>query len=221
MMNYIQDHIQPSLEVKLKENLLDYKNVLEKRTSYIHYINLYQKNLNLNRYPDLLDEIRQIEPIRTHLDISSNSLLYYGFIIAQPGNRNQKFHLDYKGKTITYFIPMVDMTIENGTEYLYFYNEELYKRQFSFFLHISSLFTERSDIIEALESIHLTLHKDYEFRYAQASAYSVIELQNYVFHRGRVNETNQDRILFQITIEYEPVDFIINNEFIAIAEQDE
>jgi hypothetical protein len=38
---------------------------------------------------------------------------------------NQHFHIDYNGKTDTYFIPLFDLNATNGTEYVKFNNIKL------------------------------------------------------------------------------------------------
>jgi hypothetical protein len=149
------------------------------------------------------------------------NILYYGFIISQPNNKNQYFHIDYKGKTITYFIPLVNLSNKNGTEYLYFYDSSYYMKYFHIFIDITKRYIDRNDVISYLEKYNLFNMKDYEFRFANAQAFSVLLLPYYVFHRGEINETNENRIMFQITLEIEPIEFIKNEEFISIAEDDD
>jgi hypothetical protein len=215
----VQNKISENFINELKSIVLEFNDFMEIKNNNINYINLYQKNLNLKKHDYLLDYIKEIDMIKESLETCS--ILYYGFIISQPRNKNQYFHIDYKGKTITYFIPLVCITDKNGTEYLYFYDSSNYKKYFNVFLEITKKFITRDEIIFYLEKYDLIHKKDYEFRFANCDAYSVIMLPHDVFHRGKTNETNEYRIMFQITLELESIDFIQNEQFVPIAEDDD
>lgn len=215
----VQTSINEQFISELKKIVLEYNNFLELKNNNINYINLYQKNLQLKKHDYLLDYIKEIEPINESLKY--NSILYYGFIIAQPNNKNQYFHIDYKGKTVTYFIPLVCITNMNGTEYLYFYDTANYDKYFDVFIQITKKYITQNEVISYLETIGLFHKKDYEFRFANCDAFSVIKLPRNVFHRGKTNETNEYRIMFQITLELEEIEFIQNEQFITIAEDDD
>ena len=134
-MNVIETRVNEILIDELKKIVLEYNNFLEIKNNNINYINLYQKNLQLNKHNYLLEMIQTIEPIKKSLE--NNTILYYGFIISQPNNKNQYFHIDYMGKTITYFIPLVDLNDKNGTEYLFFYDNNNYNKYFNLFIKIT------------------------------------------------------------------------------------
>lgn len=215
----VQNKINENFINELKSIVLEFNDFMEIKNNNINYINLYQKNLNLKKHDYLLNYIKEIDTIKKSLETCS--ILYYGFIISQPRNKNQYFHIDYKGKTITYFIPLVHITNLNGTEYLYFYDSSNYKKYFNVFLEITKKFITREEIISYLEKYNLLHMKDYEFRFANCDAYSVIMLPQDVFHRGKTNETDEYRVMFQITLELESIDFIQNEQFISIAEDDD
>lgn len=215
----VQKRINEKFINELLKIVIEYNNFLEIKNNNINYINLYQKNLNLTKHNYLLDYIKEIEHINKSLETCS--ILYYGFIIAQPNNKNQYFHIDYMGKTITYFIPLVHITDMNGTEYLYFYDSSNYAKYFNLFLEITKKFITQAEIIAYLIKYDLQYMKDYEFRFANCDAFSVIFLPRDVFHRGKTNETSEYRIMFQITLELEPICFIQNEVFIPIAEDDD
>jgi hypothetical protein len=218
-MDIFYEKINPKFIKEINNLLSLHDDFFNTRNSNINYINLYQKNLNIARYDYILEYLRNIEIIGK--DITRYNILYYGFLVSQPNNKNQYFHLDYKGKSITYFIPTVDLTDKNGTEYLYFYDTSNYDKYFNLFLDITKQYIEKEKLIDFLETVGLIYMKDYEFRIANCSAYSIVRLPHNVFHRGKTNESGKNRIMFQITLELENIDFIKNEEIIPIAEEDE
>ena len=218
-MELTKYQIDQSFINELNKIVTNYDNYLRKKNLSINYINLYQKNLKLQKYDYLIDLINKIDPIRK--DLENTNILYYGFIISQPSNETQHFHLDYRGQTLTYFIPLCDLTDKNGTEFLYFYDESNYTKYFDLFNDITHKYIEKNDLIEFLNTINLKYKVDYEFRIANCEKNTLIKMPNYVFHRGKTNESDKVRIMFQITLELKPVDFIQNMEFIEIAEEDE
>jgi hypothetical protein len=218
-LEIVQPQISDDFMSELKKIALEYKEYFERKNNHINYVNLYQKNLGLHKYDYLLKYLKEIDPINA--DITKHNILYYGFIVSQPNNKNQYFHIDYKGKTVTYFIPLVNLSNKNGTEYLYFYDSSNYKKYFNIFIDITKVYITRDDVISYLEKHNLFNMKDYEFRFANTNAFSVIRLPHDVFHRGKINETSENRIMFQITIEMEPINFIQNEEFVYVAEDDD
>ena len=218
-LEIVLDKISDEFMLELKKIVLEYNDFFQKKNNHINYVNLYQKNLTLNKYDYLLNYLKEIEPINN--DIMKHNILYYGFIVSQPNNKNQYFHIDYKGKTVTYFIPLVNLSNKNGTEYLYFYDSSNYIKYFKLFIDITKVYINRDDVISHLEKYNLYNMKDYEFKFANTCAFSVIRLPHDVFHRGKINETNENRVMFQITFEMEPITFLQNEEFVHIAEDDD
>jgi hypothetical protein len=218
-MTVIQERISDDFIRELHTIIEKFNHFVELKNANISYLNLYQKNLDIREYDYLLNYIKKIDMINEAL--KKYKILYYGFIIAKSNNKNQYFHLDYTGKTITYFIPLVNLTDMNGTEYLCFYNIENYKTYFKLFLGISRKYITRQEVIDYLITQNIHLNIDYEFRILNCKAYSVILLQHHVFHRGKTNETPHDRIMFQLTLELENVPFIKNEQFITVAENDD
>ncbi len=218
-MELFEEKLDTSFVNELRKIIRNYDTYLEKKNIFINYINLYQKNLNLCKYDYLLNYINNIEPIKK--DLEKTNILYYGFIISQPGNASQYFHIDYRGNTLTYFIPLCELTDKNGTEYLYFFDKSNYFKYFDLFNEITHKYIEKEQLIEFLKSVNLVFGKDFEFRIANSSANQLIKMPHYVFHRGKTNESKERRIMFQLTLEIKPVDFIQNMEFIEIAEEDE
>ena len=218
-MELLEEKLDPIFIEELHKIVTKYEDYLRKKNLSINYINLYQKNLNINSYDYLLDFIKKIEHIKK--DLEKTNILYYGFIISQVGNSPQHFHIDYRGNTLTYFIPLCELTDKNGTEYLYFFEKSNYLKYFDLFNEITHKYIEKEQLIEFLKSVNLVYQKDFEFRIANSPADKLIKMPHYVFHRGKTNESNERRIMFQLTLEIKPVDFIQNMEFIEIAEEDE
>jgi hypothetical protein len=218
-MNLLEDNIEDSFISELNFIAKKYDYYFSKKNNHINYINLFQKNLNLQKYDYLLNYLKKIKSIEK--SISKNNILYYGLIVSQPNNDNQYYHIDYRGKSITYFIPLCDINDTNGTEYLYFYDNKNYEKYFNLFLNITHEYKERDDLIKFLETKNLFYKKDYELKIVNCKAYSLIHLPHNVFHRGKTNESGKKRIMFQLTLELEPINFIQNQEFIPIAEEDE
>ena len=81
------------------------------------------------------------------LDSEKYDLFYFGFIQSLPKCDNQLFHIDYFDKTITYFIPMIELTDLNGTEYVEFNNYS------NSLLDISNKYLYKKDIINYLSNI--------------------------------------------------------------------
>ena len=218
-MEVIEVKINDTFINEIQNLLLEYNYFFETKNNNINYINLYQKNLNLRRRDYIIDFLKNINILDDM--ISQYNILYYGFINSQPNNKNQYFHIDYKGKSVTYFIPTVDLTDMNGTEYLYFYDNSNYNKYYELFLDITRKYIDKSELIKFLETVNLFYMKDYEFRIVNCEKYSLLKLPHNVFHRGKINESGKNRIMFQITFETESIDFIKNEEIIPIAEDDE
>ena len=218
-MNLIEEKIEDSFISELNFIVQNYDYYFNKKNNHINYINLYQKNLELQKYNYLINYLKKIKTIESSL--SKYNILYYGLIISQPNNENQYYHLDYRGKSITYFIPLCDITDKNGTEYLYFYDKENYEKYYDLFLEITHKYKEKEELKKFLETKNLFYGKDYELRIVNCKANSIVFLPNNVFHRGKTNESGKRRIMFQLTLELEEIDFIQNLEFIPVAEEDE
>lgn len=220
--------IKTTLHSNLKKNInnLLFENLsLFKENSKINYINIYHKDWllepNKNNYSLLINRLKSESHIIRDTFVNYD-LHYFGFIQSQPNCDNQHFHIDYFGKSTTFFIPLIDLTNKNGTEYLYFYDKINYKKYFDILLNISNNYIEKEDIINYLESNNLSYKKDFEFKIANAKKYSIIEMPYYVFHRGKTNETEENRLMFQITftIKNNNID-IINDKVINDAELDD
>jgi hypothetical protein len=154
----------------------------------------------------------------------NNTLLQINFINAPPDCNDQLFHIDYMGDSISFFIPMVELSDLNGTEYLFFYNKENYLKYFPLMLEMSDKYFTRPEAKEYMESKNFICGVDYEFRCANSDPYALIEMPNYVYHRGQKNKTNHNRIMLNILLsinnEYEyPTDEVITDSEVDEAQR--
>lgn len=200
-MNIIKVPVSKKLSYNINK-MFNYNKQFLNNNNKINYINIYHKmwpeNKN-NIYKYLIEMLKSESPVFCNT-LMSHDVHYFGFIQSLPNCDNQHFHIDYFGKSITFFIPLTDITNMNGTEYLHFNNNLNYKKYFSKMLELSNKYTNKNDIINKLNDINLVYKKDYDFRIVNCEKYSLIEMQNYVFHRGKTNETNETRAMFQITL---------------------
>jgi hypothetical protein len=122
-----------------------------------------------------------------------------GFICSQVNSHNQHFHIDYNGNTETFFIPLIDLDNNNGTEYIEFINKDFNINIFNELLTITDEFINREQIINYFDKLNI-LHSNYQFKFLNGKKGCMVKMPYYVFHRGQSNKGTQDRIMFQIII---------------------
>jgi hypothetical protein len=212
-MNIIKNSISDSLIFDINQIFTDNKHLFNcKKSHKINYINLYHKDWKNNKYDNFIDKLR-LESESIDNSFIDYDLHYFGFIQSYPNCDNQHFHIDYFGQSITYFIPLTELTDLNGTEYLLDIDNKISPK---ILLSISNKYINRYEIINALKNYN------FKFKYANANKYSLIELPSNVLHRGRKNETNKNRIMFQMifTKKGSNID-IMSDHFINDAELDD
>lgn len=188
-MEIIIDKLNNDFQTKLINILNENLHKFNDDNDRINYINLYHKDWEKNSIYELF---------KSNNILNDYTVGQIGIIESKPKCNNQLFHIDYSGKTFTLFIPMIDINDKNGTEYLYFYDQSNYIKYYNLFLDISNKYSNREDIINYLKQYDIIYNVDYCFKIANANKFSLIKLPNYVFHRGKTNETNQNRYMFQI-----------------------
>ena len=201
-MTDIYQSIAPHFESNT--NLINHK---------LFYCNKWEDSRNKHTY--LLDMLRN-ECDRLRILMEENTLLQINFICAPPDCTDQLFHIDYLGDSISIFIPLVDLSDLNGTEYLYFYNEKNYLNFFDLMLEMSDKYFTKSEATAYMITKGFVYEKDFCFKCANSPAYSIIEMPYYVYHRGQKNKTNHKRIMLNILFSrnnaYDyPIDEIIND----------
>jgi hypothetical protein len=148
----------------------------------------------------------------------TTTLIQLNFLNAPPDCNNQLFHLDYSGDSISYFIPLVELSDLNGTEYLYFFDEENYKSYYDTIQYMNCQYFDRNEAIEFLKTLNLILNVDYAFKFANSDAFSLLYMPHYVYHRGQKNKTNKNRVMLNIlfsiknTYEYPIAEYVLDTE---------
>jgi hypothetical protein len=213
-MNIVQNNISNTLQTEL-QNILnlnyDYFNLSDSKL--INHKLIYCNKWKVNEYDYLVDLLKN-ESSHLKNTFENNTLIQINIINAPPDCNDQLFHIDYEGDSISYFIPYVQLSPLNGTEYLEFKDKQNYQKYYNILLEMSKLYLDRDEIISYLSKINLVFNSDYCFSFATSNAFSLIEMPNYVYHRGQKNKTNQNRlmlnILFSIDNKYDyPADKII------------
>lgn len=176
---------------------------------------LYCNKWSENKYEYLVDLLKNESPyLKTTFE--NNTLLQINFINAPPDCNDQLFHIDYLGDSISFFIPLVELSDLNGTQYLFFHDKENYLKYFPLMLEMSDKYFTNPEAKEYMDSKGFIYGVDYEFRCANSDKYALIEMPNYVYHRGQKNKTNHNRIMLNILLsinnEYEyPTDEVISD----------
>jgi hypothetical protein len=179
--------------IKSTNNLINHK---------VFYCNKWTEEQN----KDGLDMINLLKKECHHLKESfeKNTLIQLNVINAPPDCNNQLFHMDYQCDSNSYFIPLVELSDLNGTEYLYFYNKEYYTKYYKTLLQMSDLYLDKEDINEYLTKTHgLKLNEDFCFKCANSDAYALLYMPYYVYHRGQKNKTNTNRLMVNILFSIE------------------
>jgi len=197
-MNIIKTRLtNECLLPKLEDLYSTYKSILFD-LKRIGYINLYHK------HSELTIDYSFIKNISLEINECISEILTIGIICAPPDCPEQPFHIDYDGKTSTYFIPLTDIDDDNGTEYA----------------DISRL--TNADIFELHNRI---IYDRNELKLktfiVNAPKYSLIKMDTMLLHRGQSNKKSKHRCMFQIVVCKIP-DFIITSDvLIPDAELDE
>ena len=227
-MELIKCKINNNIELILKNLKLSIfdKNIHRINIAKIGYFNIYHKKWDSFKNNIFYKEISLIlNEINENINkdkINFNNLLYAGFIYSFPNCDNQKFHFDYSNNSITYFIPLNDITDLNGTEYLFFKEAENYNKYLKILNKINNCYSSKVDIENYLKQNNIN-NNLFNFKIYNGSKFCLYKLPNNIFHRGKVNETKEIRIMFQITIlnNNDYLKNIINYDLIKDAELDD
>jgi hypothetical protein len=214
-MNIIKKQISGNLQLELESILQTHLNHFTTPSKLINHKLLYCNKWDENKYAYLIPLLHE-ECVELKHDIDLYTLLQINIINAPPDCVDQIFHIDYLGDSISYFIPFVELSDLNGTAYLNFINPHNNLVYYKELLKMSALYLTQPEIIDYLSRLNLKLGVDYEFAAANAEAFALLRMPNYVYHRGQKNKTNKDRlmmnILFSINNAYDyPTDEIIDD----------
>ena len=166
----------------------------------INSINVYNENDDKNDFNRILHLFEsENNDIKNYLQ--KNRLIYIKLLSAPPNCEIQFFHLDYDGTTISFFIPLTDLTDLNGTEFLKFKNEQDYIKHHKLMMKLTTLCLDKNDLLEELKKYDLYLNKDYTINIANANKFDIIKMPYYTFHRGQKNKTNEHRVIFTLVFQ--------------------
>jgi len=183
------------------------------QSNRIGYINIFHNKWVVNNETHNL-----LEKVSRFLNIDMDKILTMNFLISKPNCKNQHYHIDYEGKTETYFIPLCKLNNLNGTEIVEFHTQppNLY---FNKLLELSNTCYHTSELIEQFNNNNI-ISSSYTIKYVNSDAFSLILIPYHMMHRGRTNETISDRIMFSVVIAREEY-MITSDKFVPDAELDE
>jgi hypothetical protein len=191
-MELIKKKIGSQLKNYIKENYSTVKKVFDKTNNKINYVNIYHRSwTNYNKCDTMIMHLKDKYLLDT------NKLISLGFISAPINCDDQFFHIDYKGNTNTYFIPLIDLNDKNGTEYIEF-NDKIYNISLLDKLNsISNKYISKDDVIKNLNNLDIK-SCSYKFKYLNANKWSMVQVPYYCFHRGKTNNGLINRVMFQM-----------------------
>lgn len=194
-MELITDKISLDLKKLIKSEFKKNFDLITEVNSRINHVNIYHKDWGCNSVSS-----RQIISIlNSDYSIDPKQIVSLGFINSQINSYNQHFHIDYEGTTETYFIPLIDLTDCNGTEYVEFINRKYNESILSELVEITDKFINREQIIKYFESLNIS-DSQYKFKILNGNKWCMVKMQNYIFHRGQSNKGTKPRTMFQIIL---------------------
>ena len=214
-MNVIEKSVTEKLKNELAKLQLEMLLHFNSGNKVINHKLLYCNKWLENKYEYLVNLLTTECPYLKEA-FEKYTLLQINFINAPPDCNDQLFHIDYLGDSISFFIPLGNLSNLNGTEYLFFYDSDNYLKYFSLMLEMSDKYFTKPEATEYMNSKGFIYGDDYEFRCANSDAYALIEMPNYVYHRGQKNKTNVDRVMLNVLLSREnkydyPVDEVIED----------
>ena len=132
-MNVIEKSVSNVLINELESLKLNNLSHFNSGNALINHKLLYCNKWSENKYEYLVELLKQQCPYLKET-FEKYTLLQINFINAPPDCNDQLFHIDYLGDSISFFIPLVELSDLNGTQYLFFYNNENYMKYFPLML---------------------------------------------------------------------------------------
>ena len=205
-MEIIKPQVSENLKAALKTINIDYflkssNNLINHR---VFYCNEWTDEQNKVGIP-ILNALK-VECDHLNSRFKTHTLIQINIINAPPDCNNQLFHIDYQGDSESYFIPLVELSDLNGTEYLYFYDKENYKLYYESDLYMSDHYYSKEEIIDYFTTLGLKINIDFVFKCANSDPYALLFMPYYVYHRGQKNKTTTNRLMLNIL-------FSIGNKF--------
>jgi hypothetical protein len=153
-MEVIVKKIDYELKKYIKENYVKVENILKKHNNKINYVNIYHRSWNINNCEKIIDNLKN------KYSFDTSKLISLGFISAPVNCDNQFFHIDYKGNTNTYFIPLIDLNNNNGTEYIEFDNKFYNINLLDKLNIISNIYLSQDDVVNHLSKFDVNPSSD-------------------------------------------------------------
>jgi hypothetical protein len=214
-MSVLLDYIGNDMKELIINIFNTHKDELDmiRQSNRIGYINIFHNKWVVNN-----ETLNLLEKVSRFINIDMNKILTMNFLISKPNCKNQHYHIDYEGKTETYFIPLCELNNLNGTEIVEFHTEppNLY---FNKLLELSNTCYHTSELIEQFNNNNI-IPSSYTIKYVNSNAFSLIKIPYHLMHRGRTNETSMDRTMFSVVIAREDYK-ITADKFVPDAELDE
>jgi hypothetical protein len=213
-MELITSTINKNLKKLIKEKFSLVKEVIEKENKRINHINIYHRDWIKND----CDEIIKI--LMSEYSINIDNIISLGFITAQVNCFDQYYHIDYNGKTETYFIPLIDLDDNNGTDYVKFNDTNFNINIIDKLINMTNNFDSRKELEEEFKKNNIS-NSDYKFCFLNIKKWSMVLMPYYLFHRGQSNKGTKDRTLFQIVVATKSNAIVSNQIKINDSELDE
>ena len=221
-MEVLKPIVSPNLQKALQQLDLDYfvKSTNDLINHKVFYCNKWTEEQN-EKGQAIVNTLKEECP---HLKESfrTKTLIQVNIICAPPDCNNQLFHMDYKGDSESYFIPLVPLSDLNGTEYLHFTDKRNYKLYFDNLLYMSDNYLDKPDAIDYLiQKLGLKANVDFAFKCANSDAYALLFMPYYVYHRGQKNKTPINRLMVNVLFSIGDKFNYPTEEYILDAEIDE
>ena len=214
-MSVLLDYIGNDMKELIINIFNTHKDELDmiRQSNRIGYINIFHNKWVVNN-----ETLNLLEKVSRFINIDMNKILTMNFLISKPNCKNQHYHIDYEGKTETYFIPLCELNNLNGTEIVEF-NIQPQNLYFNKLLELSNTCYHTSELIEQFNNNNI-IPSSYTIKYVNSNAFSLIKIPYHLMHRGRTNETSMDRTMFSVVIAREDYK-ITADKFVPDAELDE
>jgi len=213
-MKLITNKINENLKQQIKLKFKTVENLIKENNNRINHINIFHRDWKTNDCQNL------INIIKNDYNINTEKLISLGFITSQKNCHDQHFHIDYNGTTETYFIPLIDLTDCNGTEYVEFKNDDFNLEILDKLISINDTFILRNELEQELKKMGIN-KETYEIKILNSNKWGMVYMPNYLFHRGQSNKGGIDRTMFQIVLEVKPNAIVSNQIKINDSELDE
>jgi hypothetical protein len=192
-MELITNKISLELQKLIESSFVEIKDLITEKNKRINHVNVYHKDWGCSSCSSI------IKILHNDYSIDPNNIISLGFICSQVNSYNQHWHIDYNATTETYFIPLIDLDNNNGTEYVEFVDNKENINLLNELIEITNKYIDITQISEHFTKMSIPQY-NYAFKILNTNAWSMVKLPYYLFHRGQSNKGTVDRIMFQIIV---------------------